>query len=111
MQLPPFKPQARSSDTVPSPADVIAGASPEHPSEAPIGEAQTVPLAHGLPRMLLTVTVNLLVLAEVFIAMYFAARNPDELTPVFFTILFSLLLPTLVLAYAAKRILARRGRQ
>ncbi len=90
--------------------------SEEHPSEAtpaegPMGEAQTVHLASGLPRLVLTITVNLLVLAEVFIAMYFAAQNPDEITPIFFKVLFTLLLPTLVLAFVAKRILARRGKR
>ena len=85
---------------------------PAHPdAEGPIGEAQTVHVAHGLPRLLLTITVNLLVLAEVFIAMYFAAQNPDEITPIFFKTLFSMLVPTLVLAYVAKRLIVRGMRR
>ena len=82
-----------------------ADAHPE--AEGPIGEAQTVHVARGLPRLILTITVNLLVLAEVFIAMYFAAKDPDEITPIFFKTLFSMLVPTLVLAYVAKRLIAR----
>lgn len=92
-------------------AEAAIAGSPDDAGEAPIGEAQTVHLAHGLPRMLLTIAVNVLILAEVFIAMYFAAKNPDEITPIFFKTLFSMLLPTLALAYVAKRLIARRGRQ
>ncbi len=86
-------------------------ANPPHPEEGAIGEAQTVQVASGLPRMLLTITVNLLVLAEVFIAMYFAAKNPAEITPIFFKVLFSLLIPTLILSSVAKRLIARRGKR
>ena len=111
MQLSPLKHQTRQSGEIPGSAGAVAEDSPELPSEGPIGEAQSVQVAHGLPRMLLTVAVNVLVLAEVFIAMYFAAKNPDEITPIFFKTLFSMLLPTLVLAFIAKRVIARRGRQ
>lgn len=109
MQPTPLSPQARHADASAEYAE--AATSPEHAAEGPIGEAQSVQLAHGLPRMLLTITVNVLVLAEVFIAMYFAAQNPDEITPIFFKTLFSMLLPTLVLAFVAKRVIARRGRR
>ena len=109
MQPTPLSPQARQADGSAEYAE--AAPSPENAAEGPIGEAQSVELAHGLPRMLLTITVNVLVLAEVFIAMYFAAQNPDEITPIFFKTLFSMLVPTLVLAFVAKRIIARRGRR
>ena len=111
MQLSPLKHQARQGGEIPRSAEAVVEDSPEHPSEGPIGEAQSVQVAHGLPRMLLTIAVNVLVLAEVFIAMYFAAKNPDEITPIFFKTLFGMLLPTLVLAFVAKRVIARRGRQ
>ena len=107
MQPTPLSPQARQADGSAEYVDV----SPENAAEGPIGEAQSVQLAHGLPRMLLTIAVNVLVLAEVFIAMYFAAQNPDEITPIFFKTLFSMLLPTLVLAFVAKRVIARRSRR
>ena len=109
MQPTPLSPQAQQSDSAAYSAEAVA--SPENAAEGPIGEAQSVQLAHGLPRMLLTITVNVLVLAEVFIAMYFAAQNPDEITPIFFKTLFSMLLPTLVLAFVAKRVIARWGRR
>ena len=109
MQPSPLSPQTRQADG--SAEYVEAAPSPENAAEGPIGEAQSVQLAHGLPRMLLTITVNVLVLAEVFIAMYFAAKNPDEITPIFFKTLFSMLLPTLVLAFVAKRVIARRRRR
>ncbi len=109
MQPTPLSPHARQADGSAEYAE--AEASPENAAEGPIGEAQSVQLAHGLPRMLLTITVNVLVLAEVFIAMYFAAQNPDEITPIFFKTLFSMLLPTLVLAFVAKRVIARWGRR
>ncbi len=112
MQLSPVKPQSRQGGDIPSySAEAAADGPPERAVEGPIGEAQAVELAHGLPRMLLTIAVNLLVLVEVFIAMYFAAQNPDEITPIFFKTLFSMLLPTLVLAFVAKRVIARRGKR
>jgi hypothetical protein len=78
-------------------------------SESSFGEAQSVQLARGVPRLLLTVATNLLVLVEVFIAMYFAAKTPEEITPVFFKFFFSMLLPTLALAFILKRLIARKG--
>ena len=73
-----------------------------------MGEAERVEVATGLPRRILTLTVNLLVISEVFVAMFFAAKDPDTLTPVFFKVFFSLLLPTIVGAWAARRLIARR---
>ncbi|MDR2489206.1 MAG: hypothetical protein LBD42_06930 [Desulfovibrio sp.] len=87
-----------------------ADATASSPEEA-LGEAQAVQLAYGLPRLLLTVATNLLVLGEVFIAMYFAAKNPDEITPVFFKLFFSMLLPTLILAFILKRIITLKGKR
>lgn len=108
MQLSPLKPQSRQAGEISGSAPSVEDSS-EYSPENPIGEAQAVQVAHGLPRLILTVTVNMLVLVEVFVAMYFAAQNPDEITPIFFKTLFSMLLPTLVLAFIAKRFIARRG--
>ena len=83
----------------------------EMPEENAIGEAQNVQLAGGLPRGVLTFIVNILVIAELFVAMYFAAQNRDEITPVFFKVFFSLLLPTLVISAVAKRLIARRSKR
>jgi hypothetical protein len=90
--------------------DLDAGFAVSSP-DRPLGEAQSVPLASGLPRLMLTVAVNALVLAEVFVAMYFAAQTPDEITPIFFKLFFSMLLPTLLAAFILKRVIARRGRR
>ena len=73
-----------------------------------MGEAEGVEIASGLHRRILTVVVNLLVLTELFVAMYFAAKDMDTLTPVFFKVFFSLLVPTLVGAWVARRFLSRR---
>ena len=73
-----------------------------------MGEAERVEISTSPYRRILTVVVNLLVLAEVFVAMYFAAKDPDTLTPVFFKVFFSLLLPTVVAAWTARRLISRR---
>ncbi len=80
-----------------------------HEAQPGLGAAEQVSLAGGAARLILTVTVNLLVLAEVFVAMYFAAQDMNTLTPVFFKVLFSLLVPTLAGAWVARRIISRRG--
>lgn len=73
-----------------------------------MGEAERVEVAKGPARRILTIAVNLLVIGELFVAMYFAAKDPDTLTPVFYKVFFSLLVPTLVGAWAARRIISRR---
>ena len=59
---------------------------------------------------LLVVTVNCLMLAALFIAMYRASLTPDEFNPTFFKTIFALLLPTLLLGFAGKFLLRRRNR-
>ena len=84
----------------------------ENPDEMPMdeggmGEAQKVSLSTS-PRMrLFALCINLLVLTELTVAMYFAAQNPDKLTPVFFKIFFSLLVPTIIGAIVGRRLIAR----
>jgi hypothetical protein len=56
-----------------------------------------------LPHFIRVVIVNLLVLAELCVAMYMAAQKPEEFTPVFFKVFFALLVPTLILAAFSKR--------
>ncbi|MCU0559691.1 MAG: hypothetical protein MUD16_05795 [Desulfobacterales bacterium] len=53
---------------------------------------------------LLAVVMNLLVLAELCVAMYLAAAAPDEFTAVFVKAFFGMLIPTLI----AGRFLRRR---
>jgi hypothetical protein len=45
--------------------------------------------------------VDMLVLVELCISMYAAARNPDMVTPVFVKSFFAMALPTLVMAKVA----------
>lgn len=60
---------------------------------------------------LLVVGINCMVLAALFVAMYRASLFPDDFTPVFFQTIFALLLPTLLLGFAGKRLLSSRRHQ
>lgn len=79
----------------------------EKSDERGIGEAQKVSLATSPRLRLFAMFINFLVVSEVFIAMYFAAQTPDKLTPIFFKIFFSLLVPTLALAFWGRRRIAK----
>ena len=57
---------------------------------------------------LLVASVNFLVLAALFIAMYRASLYPDDFTPTFFATLFSLLTPTFAMGFIGKRYLSKR---
>lgn len=83
------------------PAEAPEADAPEE--EAPLGAPQQVTTSLHLPHILYVTAVNVLVLAELCAAMYMATQNPDEFTPVFFKVFFSLLAPTLVLAVVGKR--------
>lgn len=67
---------------------------------------ESVDLIQDIRQKLLAVAINLLVIIELFIAMYHASGNQEEFTPRFFTMFFSLLLPTLVLGWLTKRYLS-----
>lgn len=79
----------------------------EKKDEKGMGEGQTVSLTTSPRLRLFAMLINLLVVSEVFVAMYFAAQTPDRLTPVFFKIFFSLLVPTLMLAFFGRRYIAK----
>lgn len=82
----------------------------EYEGEAGFGEGQKVSLS-GDPRLkLFAALINFLVICELFVAMYFASQDPDRLTPVFFKIFFSLLVPTIVAAFVGRRLLAKAAR-
>ena len=72
-------------------------------TEAPLGAGQQMHTTITLPHFIRLVIVNTLVLAELCVAMYMAAQNPEEFTPVFFKVFFSLLVPTLILGIISKR--------
>lgn len=59
----------------------------------------------------LVLTVNLLVIACVFLGMYRASLQPDEFTPVFCKTFFSALIPTLLVGWLGKRALRSAGRE
>jgi hypothetical protein len=52
---------------------------------------------------LVVIVIDVLVLAELAVAMYMAAAHPDNFTPVFMKTFFGMLLPTLLLGLLAKR--------
>lgn len=85
-------------------------ASAEDPaaSQAAYGEAQHFEYTTSLSQKIFALVVNLLVLGELTIAMYFASKTPESMTPVFFKIFFGLLLPTLVGAIFVKRFINAR---
>ena len=83
----------------------------ESPTEAPLGAAQQVQTTISLPHFIRLVVINLLVLAELFVAMYMATQNPEEFTPVFFKVFFSLLVPTLILSAISKRFMRSKEKQ
>lgn len=78
--------------------------------EPGMGEAQKVSLTSS-PRMrLFALLINVMVVSELCVAMYFAQQTPDRLTPVFFKVFFSLLVPTLVAAVVGRRLIAKAER-
>jgi hypothetical protein len=52
---------------------------------------------------LLVVAMNVLVLAELCVAMYLAAASPEDFTATFMKAFFGMLIPTLVMGVLAKR--------
>ena len=80
-------------------------------AEAPLGAAQQVHTELSLPNIIRLASINLLVLAELCVAMYMANENPEEFTPVFFKVFFSLLLPTLILGILSKRFIRPKAKQ
>lgn len=57
---------------------------------------------------LLVLTVNLMVLATIFISMYRASLYPDDFNHTFFKTIFPLLICTLLTGYLGKRLIRRR---
>jgi hypothetical protein len=79
--------------------------------EAPIGAAQRVHTTLSLPHLIRLAIINILVLAELCAALYMANENPEEFTPVFFKVFFSLLVPTLILGILSKRFIRPKEQQ
>ena len=85
--------------------------SPEMQQEAVYGGAQHVSVTSSFALRLLAVAVNILVLAELCVAMYFGSQDMDNITPIFFKVFFSLLIPTIVGTIIMRRILSARIRK
>jgi len=83
------------------PPDPVEENLPEE--EAPLGAPQVVQTTLSLPHLIRVAVINLLVLAELFFAVYKASQNPDEFTPVFYKVFFALFVPTLILGIVSKR--------
>ena len=79
--------------------------------EAPMGAPQVVRTTISAPHLIRVTIINLLVLAELCIAMYMASQNPEEFNSVFFKVLFALLVPTLILGVVSKRFIRPKGPQ
>lgn len=91
-----------------SPAEEAAQA--EMHEERGMGEAQHVSLTASLRMRLFAVLINVLVIAELFVAMYVASQDPARLTPVFFKVFFTMLAPTLAAAIIGRRLIAKAER-
>ncbi len=59
----------------------------------------------------LTIGVNLLLLIELCVAMFFAAQDPENLTPVFFSVFLPLLIPTIIGTIIAKRLIIKHEKK
>lgn len=70
---------------------------------------QTVECAAGFRHGMVAVAINLLVLAELCIAMAFASSAADDFTATFLKWFFGMLVPTLALGIFARRRLAARS--
>jgi len=69
-----------------------------------MGAAEPVHATLSIPHLIRLFIVNTIVLVELCIAMYIAAQAPAEIiTAVFFRVLLSLLVPTLILSTYTKR--------
>ena len=53
----------------------------------------------------------LLLLIELCVAMFFAAQDPENLTPVFFSVFLPLLIPTIIGTIIAKRLIIKHEKK
>ena len=93
-----------------APPPVSSEDTPEQ-TEAPPGAGQQVHTELSLPNFIRLAIINILVLVELCFAMYMAKQEPEEFTPVFFKVFFSLLVPTLILGILSKRFIRPKAKQ
>ncbi len=77
--------------------------------EKGIGDAQDVDLVTTPQQRLLTIGINLLILIELTIAMYMASRSPETFTPTFFTTFLGLAVPSLLIFWLIKWLMAPKA--
>ena len=80
----------------------------EWTEERGMGEARHVSLTQDPRLRLFALLINFLVIMELFVAMFFASREPDQLTPVFFKLFFCMLTPTIIAAVVGRRVIGKR---
>jgi hypothetical protein len=68
-----------------------------------MGPVNEVDVKNSPRQWLLVIVMNVLVLAELCVAMYLATVSPDDFTATFMKAFFGMLIPTLVLGVLAKR--------
>lgn len=81
---------------------------PEMQQGAVYGGAQHVSVTTSFSLRLVAVAVNILVLAELCVAMYFSTQDMENMTAIFFKVFFSLLIPTIIGTIILRRILSAR---
>jgi hypothetical protein len=62
----------------------------------------------NMQQKIVIILADCLILVEVFIAMYFAHQNAEQLTALFVKYFFSMLVPTLIFTKVAMRLLRTR---
>lgn len=60
---------------------------------------------------IVVIAVDVLMLAELCVAMYLANANPDVFTPTFMKSFFSMLVPTMIAGYVSVRLLREKQTQ
>ncbi|NDY58583.1 hypothetical protein G3N56_17755 [Desulfovibrio sulfodismutans] len=60
---------------------------------------------------IVVIAVDVLMLAELCVAMYLAKANPDVFTPTFMKSFFSMLVPTMIAGYVSVRLLREKQTQ
>ena len=90
-------------------AHPVPAVEPVPEEDAPLGAPQVVQTTISLPHIIRITIINLLVLAELFFAVYKASQNPDAFTPVFYKVFFALFVPTLILGIVSKRFIRPKG--
>jgi hypothetical protein len=99
---------AATGSTGPARDDSPPLADAEQKVESGPGAARPFSLTADPRLRLFALGINLLVLVELCVAMFFAAQEPDSLTPVFFKLFFGMLAPTIITAVIGRRLIGKR---